>query len=197
MKALWLLLFFTVFLWSAIAPKDYFTWMLEVAPAVIGLGILGLTYRSFRLTTLVYWMILAHCIILMIGGHYTYAEVPLFDYLKEVFGWSRNNYDKVGHLFQGLVPALVAREIFIRKEVVKAGAWLHFLTVCCCLAISAFYELIEWCIAVLSAEAAESFLGTQGYSWDTQSDMAYALVGAIIAIALFSRYHDRLIRALA
>lgn len=196
MKTLWLLLFFAVFLWSAIAPKDYYTWMLEVAPAVIGLGVLIATYRSFRLTRLVYWMILLHCIILMIGGHYTYAEVPLFDSLKEVFGWSRNNYDKVGHLFQGLVPALVAREIFIRREVVKPGAWLHFLTVCCCLAISSFYELIEWGVAMLSDEAADSFLGTQGYSWDTQSDMAYALGGAILAIVLFSRYHDRLIQEL-
>ena len=197
MKTLWLLIFGVVFLWSAIAPKDYFTWILEVAPAVIGLGVLCCTYRFFRLTTLVYWMVLMHCIILMIGGHYTYAEVPLFDHLKEMFGWSRNNYDKVGHFFQGFVPALVAREIFIRKAVVKPGAWLHFLTVCCCLAISAFYELIEWSVAMLSDEAAESFLGTQGYSWDTQSDMAYALVGAILAIALFSRYHDRQIQKLA
>ena len=197
MKTLWLLLFFTVFLWSAIAPKDYFTWMLEVAPAVIGLGFLAATYRSFCLTRLVYWMVLMHCIILMIGGHYTYAEVPLFDHLKETFGWSRNNYDKVGHLFQGLVPALVAREIFIRKSVIKPGAWLHFLTVCCCLAISAFYELIEWGVAMLSDEAAESFLGTQGYAWDTQSDMAYALAGTVIAIVVFSRYHDRLIREMA
>ena len=196
MKALWLLIFVVALLWSAIAPKDYYTWMLEVMPAVIALGVIIGTYRSFRLTRLVYWMILLHCIVLMVGGHYTYAEVPLFDWLKDIFGWSRNNYDKVGHFFQGFVPSLVAREIFIRKSVVKPGAWLHFLTGCCCLAISAFYELIEWVVALLSDEAAESFLGTQGYAWDTQSDMAWSLCGAILAITAFSRYHDRLIREL-
>jgi putative membrane protein len=134
---------------------------------------------------------LIHSIVLMIGAHYTYAEVPLFDWLKVALELERNNYDKLGHFAQGFIPAIIAREILIRNQVVASRNWLNFLIICICLAIAAFYELIEWFVALLSEEAAESFLGTQGYIWDTQSDMAYALVGAISAIITLSRLHDR------
>ncbi|HXX57146.1 MAG TPA: DUF2238 domain-containing protein [Thermodesulfovibrionales bacterium] len=187
----WLLLFFSVLIWSAIRPHDYFTWFLEVLPALLGLVILASTFRNFRFTRMAYWLMLIHAIILMIGGHYTYAEVPLFDWLRDIFSMSRNNYDKVGHFAQGFVPAIVIREILIRKSPVKEGNWLFFIVVCICLALSAFYELIEWWVAVLTGTAAESFLGTQGYVWDTQSDMLLALVGAIAALIILSKPHDR------
>ena len=191
MKLLWLALFFDVLLWSGIAPKDSYTWFLEVAPALITLVALAATYNSFRLTPLLYALILAHCIVLMVGGHYTYAEVPLFDYLKPVFGFERNNYDKLGHFFQGFVPAMVTREILIRKAVVSFAAWRNFFIVCFCLAFSAFYELIEWFVALSSGSSAEAFLGTQGYIWDTQSDMLAALIGAILALLLLGGTHDK------
>jgi putative membrane protein len=191
MKIAWILTFFAGLVWSAINPKDYFTWFLEVAPALIGFVLIAATYKRFPLTRLTYTLILIHCIILMIGGHYTYAEVPLFNWLRDAFGMARNNYDKVGHFAQGFIPAMIAREIFIRKDIVSGRGWLHFLVVCVCLAISAFYELIEWWVAVLSGESAEAFLGTQGYVWDTQSDMALALSGAILALFLLSRWQDK------
>jgi putative membrane protein len=191
---LWLIVFLVVLVWSGIGPKDYLTWLLEVSPAVIGLVVLALTWRTFRLTTLLYVLILMHCIVLMVGGHYTYAEVPLFDALKPVFGFERNNYDKVGHFFQGFVPALIAREILIRKNIFHSVRWRNFFIVCFCLALSAVYELIEWAVAMMSGTAAEAFLGTQGYAWDTQSDMAFALTGAIAALALLGRLHDRQLR---
>jgi putative membrane protein len=177
-----------VFIWSGIQPEDLFTWMLEVAPAVIGALVLAATYHSFRLTPLLYAFILAHCVVLMVGGHYTYAEVPLFDNL---FGAQRNNYDKVGHFFQGLVPALLAREILLRRQVVNGRAWLNVIIVAICLAFSAFYELIEWWVALATGGNAEAFLGTQGYVWDTQSDMALALLGALCCLVFLSRPHDR------
>jgi putative membrane protein len=145
------------------------------------------TWNSFRLTPLLYFFILLHCIVLMVGGHYTYAEVPLFDNL---FGAERNNYDKVGHFFQGFVPALLAREILLRKRVVNGDTWRNLYIVSVCLAFSAFYELIEWWVALLSGEDAEAFLGTQGYAWDTQSDMGLALLGAIGSLLLLSKLHD-------
>ena len=191
MKALWLIVYFAVLIWSGINPKDYFTWLLEVLPAIIGLVVMAATYKKFRLTTLAYFLILLHSIILMVGGHFTYAEVPLFDWIRDVFNMKRNNYDKVGHLAQGFIPAIIAREILMRLEVVSGKGWLSFLVICICLAISAFYELIEWWAALLSGEAAEAFLGTQGYVWDTQSDMMLALVGAVIALILLSKIHDR------
>ena len=194
MDKLWLLVFAAVLVWSAINPADYFTWFLEVLPAIIGLLVLLATRRSFPLTGLAYLLILVHCIILMVGGHYTYAEVPLFDWIRDSFGQARNNYDKVGHFAQGFIPAMVAREILVRKQVVQGRGWLAFLVVCFCLAFSAFYELIEWTVAVASGESAEAFLGTQGYVWDTQSDMAYALAGAVTALLLLSRLHDRQLR---
>jgi putative membrane protein len=189
-RAAWVFIFGSVLIWSGIAPKDYFTWFLEVAPALLGFLAVAVTYRKFPLTPLVYALILIHCIILMVGGHYTYAEVPLFDWIRDYFALERNNYDKVGHFVQGFIPALIARELFIRKSIVNSGAWRNFFIVCFCLALSAFYELIEWWVAIASGESAEAFLGTQGYVWDTQSDMALALLGAILALAFLSKVHD-------
>jgi putative membrane protein len=188
---LWLAVFFAVLIWSAIRPKDTFTWFLEVAPALVGFIVLAVTRRSFPLTPLAYVLVLIHCIILMVGGHYTYAQVPLFDWIRDAFHLARNDYDKLGHLAQGFVPAILAREVLIRKDIVRRPRWLGFIVVSICLAVSAFYELIEWWVAVLSGTSAEAFLGTQGYVWDTQSDMAMALVGAILALLLLSRIHDR------
>ncbi|MFA7387632.1 MAG: DUF2238 domain-containing protein, partial [Thiohalobacteraceae bacterium] len=159
--------------------------------------ILAFTRGRFPLTPLVYVLILAHAIILMVGAHYTYAEVPLFDWIRESFDQTRNNYDKLGHFAQGFVPAMVAREILIRNAVVRTPAWRNFFVLCFCLAFSALYELIEWWVALLSAQAAESFLGLQGYVWDTQSDMAWALAGAVIALGVFGRLHDRQLSRLA
>ncbi len=189
--AAWLAIFIGVLAWSGIEPKDYVTWALEVAPAIIGVAVLALTRRSFPLTPLAYALILAHSIILMVGGHYTYAEVPLGDWAGAAFDWERNNYDKLGHFAQGFIPAILAREILVRRQVVNGPRWRAFLAVCVCLAISAVYELIEWWVALLSEQAAESFLGTQGYAWDTQSDMGWALLGAVLALALLGRLHDR------
>jgi len=191
----WLFIFMAALIWSAVAPKDYLTWLLEVFPALVGLIVLAYTYRRFPLTPLVYWLILVHSIILMVGGHYTYAQVPLFNWIAEVFEQARNNYDKVGHLAQGFIPVLIAREIFIRRRIVNGAGWTHFLSVCVCLAISAFYELIEWVVALVSHQAADAFLGTQGYIWDTQSDMAWALFGAIAGLILLGRLHDTQIAA--
>lgn len=190
-KTLWLGIFFSVLIWSAISPHDYPTWILEVIPALIGIVVLALSYKRFPLSTLLYVLILFHCVILMIGGHYTYAEVPLFDTIKEIFGGTRNNYDKLGHFTQGFVPAMIARELLIRFEVVNGKYWMQFIIVCICLAISAFYEMIEWGVAVMSETAAESFLGTQGYVWDTQSDMGWALLGAIMALAILGKFQDK------
>jgi putative membrane protein len=194
MKATWIITFLTFLVWSGIYPKDYLTWALEVSPAVIGFIVLAATYRSFPLTPLLYTLILIHCIVLMVGGHYTYAEVPLFEYLKPILGFERNNFDKLGHFLQGFVPALIAREILVRKAVIASSKWRNFFIVCFCLAFSALYELIEWAVAIVSETAADAFLGTQGYIWDTQSDMAFALVGAIAALALLGRIHDRQVR---
>ncbi|SGZ08532.1 Putative uncharacterized protein [Moritella viscosa] len=193
-KYLWIITFAVVLIWSGIDPKDQFTWFLEVVPAIIGAVILASTYNSFRLTSLLYFFILAHCIVLMIGGHYTYAEVPFFDGL---FGAERNNYDKVGHFFQGFVPALIARELLIRKKVVNGDRWRVLFIISVSLAFSAFYELIEWWVALTTGENAEAFLGTQGYIWDTQSDMGLALLGAIVSVLLLSKFHDRQLNDIA
>lgn len=191
-KWLWLGIFALVLVWSAVHPKDQFTWFLEVAPALIGFVLIVMTYKKFPLTPLLYTLILIHMIILMVGGHYTYAEVPLFDWIKEVFHQSRNNYDKVGHFAQGFMPAILAREILLRKHIVTASkAWLNYIVLSIILAFSAFYELIEWWVALASGDEAVAFLGTQGYVWDTQSDMMYALIGGIAALVFLSRLHDR------
>ncbi len=196
LAAAWLVVFAAVLVWSGIAPKDLYTWLLEVSPAVIAVVILAVTRKRFPLTPLAYALILVHCVILMIGGHYTYAEVPLGEWFRDFFDPPRNNYDKLGHLAQGFVPAIVAREVVIRLQVFRSARWRDFFIICFCLAVSAFYELIEWWVALLSEQAAESFLGTQGYAWDTQSDMWLALIGAIAALALLGRVHDRQIREL-
>jgi putative membrane protein len=194
MRIAWIAVFMGVLVWSGIAPKDFMTWCLEVFPAVFGAIILWTTRKRFPLTTLVYVLILVHCIILMIGGHYTYAEVPLGEWAREVFDGTRNNYDKLGHFAQGLVPALIARELVIRLNVFNSARWRDFFIVSFCLGFSAFYELIEWWVALMSDEAADAFLGTQGYVWDTQSDMGLALFGAIAGLLLLSKLHDRQLR---
>jgi putative membrane protein len=180
--------------WSLIKPHDYLTWFLEVFPALIGIVILLMTADSFPLTSLAYTLLAAHAIVLIIGGHYTYAEVPFFNWLRDYYGLSRNYYDRVGHLMQGLVPAIVAREILIRLSPVKEGKWLALLCLCICGTITSLYELLEWAVALVSKTAADSFLGTQGDVWDTQWDMFLAFVGALLALALFSRWHDRQLR---
>ena len=186
-----LFIYFAVFIWSAINPKDYFTWFLEVTPAMIALLILVFTYNKFRFTPLVYVLILIHCIILMVGGHYTYAQVPAFDFIKEFFNQDRNNYDKLGHIAQGFIPAIIAREIIIRKNIISIKSWRNFFIVSFCLALSAFYELVEWWVAVFTGEGANDFLGTQGYIWDTQSDMFWALFGSVLALILLQNYHNK------
>lgn len=196
LRKIWILICCSTLIWSGIHPHDYFTWFLEVLPALIGLLVLWKTEKSFPLTPLVYTLILIHMIILMIGGHYTYAEVPFFNTLKGVFGFTRNNYDKIGHFAQGFVPAMIARELFIRKRLINSKAWENFLIVTFCLGFSAFYELIEWGVALASGESAEAFLGTQGYIWDTQSDMALALVGAVLALLTLRKVHDRQLKVL-
>ncbi len=196
MRAVWILVYLAVLVWSGIGPKDFVTWCLEVFPAVAGGVVLWITRERFPLTTLVYALILVHCIVLMIGGHYTYAEVPLGEWFRDTFDGTRNNYDKLGHFAQGFIPAMIARELMIRLEVFSSARWRDFFIVCFCLGLSAFYELIEWWVALLSEEAADAFLGTQGYAWDTQSDMGWALFGAVLALLLLSRLHDRQLRAL-
>ncbi|MDF1796175.1 MAG: DUF2238 domain-containing protein [Coxiellaceae bacterium] len=182
--------------WSLYNPHDYLTWVLEASPVVIGVVVLMATYKRFCFTRFTYFFIFVHMIILLVGAHYTYANVPLFDWFKEWFGWSRNNYDKVGHFAQGFIPALVARELLIRLGVFARRGWQSFFIVCFCLAFSAFYEILEWWAAVSMGGSADSFLGTQGYIWDTQSDMLLALIGAIIAVTVFAHWQDRCIKRL-
>ena len=180
-----------LFVWSLIRPHDYFTWFLEVFPAIIGFVLLAATYRKFPLKPLLYTLVILHAAILIIGGHYTYAEVPLGFWMEKVFDTARNDYDRIGHFAQGFVPAILAREILIRKNVVRSRGWLYFIIVSICLAFSALYELFEWRVAVASGSSADAFLGTQGDVWDTQEDMATALIGALLAPLLLGRIHDR------
>ncbi len=186
----------TILVWSAVHPHDYFTWILEVFPFLIALPILVITAGRFPLTPLAYTLIALHATILMAGGHFTYAEVPLGFWMKAAFGFSRNHFDRIGHFAQGFVPALIAREILIRGQVVRRRSWLPFLIVCFTMALSAFYELIEWWTAEATGSAATAFLGTQGDPWDTQWDMFFALIGSISALVTLSRLHDRQLRAL-
>ena len=178
---------------SAIKPHDYFTWILEVFPAIIGFFVLSLTFKKFRFSYLTYLMILLHCYILFIGGHYTYAQVPLFNWVKDVLHQSRNNYDKVGHFMQGFVPAMIARELFIRLQVFQKKNWIPFLVVTVCGFISLCYELLEWFVSISSGSSGDSFLGTQGDVWDTQSDMLFAIIGATCMVLLFSGLQDKVI----
>jgi putative membrane protein len=180
-----------VFTWSGYQPYDRLTWWLEIFPGLAGLVILIAIYRRFRFTTLCYTLIALHICILCVGGHYTYAKVPAFDWLRPVFGWHRNHYDRLGHFAQGLVPAIITREVFLRRKVLQREGWLPFLILCVCLGISAFYELIEWWTALLGGAASSAFLGTQGDIWDTQEDMLMALIGATCAIIFLSHWHDR------
>ena len=186
-----LALFAAIFVWSAIRPHDYFTWLLEVFPAIIGVALLLATRRRFPLTPLLLVLLFVHGVILVVGGHYTYALVPLGFRMQELFGFTRNHYDRIGHFAQGFVPAILAREILRRFRVVDGRGWLFVIVTAVCLAVSALYELLEWTVAATSGEAAESFLGTQGDVWDTQKDMALALVGAMIAQLALGRMHDR------
>lgn len=191
MNVFWHCIFWGTLGWSAWQPYDYATWFLEVIPALVAVLLLLLSQSRFRFTPLLYTLILIHCVILMVGGKYTYALVPAGDWVSELFGWSRNNYDKLGHLAQGFVPAMVARELLIRGNVITSSGWRLALITLSILGISAFYELIEWWVALLSDEAAESFLGTQGYIWDTQSDMFMALIGALLAQVCLRKLHDK------
>lgn len=189
-----LALVLAVLLWSGIAPYDRFTWWMEIFPVLIAAPILVLIYKRFPLTTFLYVIIALHAIILMIGGHYTYARVPAFDWLRDYFHLSRNHYDRIGHFMQGFGPALVGRELLLRTSNLQRGKWLFAILLLGVLGISAVYEIIEWATAALTSEAAESFLGTQGDVWDTQKDMTLALIGAFIALSFFSRFHDKALK---
>ena len=191
-----LALAFVLLAWSGLEPRDRFTWLLEVAPILLAAPILISTYRRFPLTPLSYRLIFVHAIILMVGGHYAYAEVPLGDWMKDAFGFARNHYDRIGHFAQGFVPAIVAREVLRRRTPLPAGGWLFFLTTCVCLAISASYEFIEWWTAVATGSAATAFLGTQGDPWDTQWDMFFALIGSVVAQLALTRIQERELRRL-
>ena len=185
-----------VLLWSAIHPHDRFTWFLEVAPVLFVFPILYVTRHRFPLTRLTYVLLTLHAVILMVGGKYTYAEVPLGYWLQDALGFSRNHYDRIGHFAQGFVPAVLAREVLVRTSPLRGSRWLPFVVISICLAFSAFYELIEWWTAVGTGEAATAFLGTQGDVWDTQWDMFLATIGAITSLLLLSRVHDRALRVL-
>lgn len=183
--------FLAALAWSGYHPRDRFTWVLETLPAMAGAVALLALYWRFRLTTLVYTLIWLHALILLVGGHYTYAEMPVFNWLRDTYHLDRNYYDRVGHVFQGFVPALLVREILLRRSPLQPGKWLFFIVTCICLAISAFYELIEWWVAVASGDDAVAFLATQGDVWDTQWDMFLALAGAIASLSLLSSWQDR------
>lgn len=186
-----------VLTWSAIAPHDRLTWWLEVVPALIGAAILIGSARRFPLTDLTNRLILLHAIILMIGAHYTYSRVPLGLWMQDWFGFARNHYDRIGHLAQGFVPAIIAREILLRCSPLRPGKWLFAVVIAFCLAISAFYELVEWWVAVIGKAEAESFLATQGDVWDTQWDMFMALLGATVSLLTLSALHDRALARLS
>jgi putative membrane protein len=186
-----------VFIWSAVHPHDYFTWILEIFPAIIGAALVIAARRRFPLTPLLLALLCLHAIILMVGGHYTYAEVPLGNWVRDALHLARNHYDRLGHFAQGFVPAIAAREILIRKKVVRGRGWLYFIVVAICLAVSAAYELLEWSVSAATGSKGDAFLGTQGDVFDTQKDMATALVGALTAPLVLGRLHDRQVERLA
>ena len=188
-------LFLAALAWSAVRPHDWFTWILEVFPAIIGAVLLLATRTRFPLTPLLYVLLFVHALILVVGGHYTYALVPFGFWMQDAFGFARNHYDRIGHFAQGFVPAIVAREILIRRNVVRGRGWLFSIVVAFCLAISAAYELLEWSVSALSGSKGDSFLGTQGDIWDTQKDMALAFLGSIVAQLALGRLHDRQLAA--
>lgn len=193
------LLAFTIALlvWSGIRPHDYPTWALEVFPAVAGLVVLIVTYRRFPLTPLAYCLIAAHMALLIVGGHYTYAEVPIGNWARDTFHLSRNHYDRLGHFIQGFTPAIIAREVLVRNQVIAKPGWLPFIVVCVCTAISGVYELVEWAVAEVDQSGSAAFLGTQGDIWDTQKDIALCLVGATLSVLMLSRCHQRQIDGLS
>lgn len=194
--AIWLITFCALLIWSAINPHDRLTWVMEALPPMLGAVALYYLILTDRAPTqLSFWLILIHCVILIVGSHYTYAHVPLFDWLRDITDGSRNNYDKLGHLAQGFIPAILAREVLVRQNAVNGRFWLGFLVVCFCLAFSAFYEFIEWWAALIMGGSAEQFLGMQGYVWDTQSDMLCAAIGAVAALLLLSKTHDQQLAA--
>ena len=194
---LMLVIFFAVLTWSGIQPHDRFTWFLEISPAVLALILLALTYRRFEFTTMTYFLILIHCCILMVGGKYTYAEVPLFNWIRDTLHTARNSYDGVGHFAQGFIPVIVSREILLRTSPLKRGKWLSFISISVVLALSAFYELVEWWVSLGTGSAGDSFLGTQGDVWDTQKDMALCLLGSIVSLLVLSKAHDKALDRLA
>lgn len=177
--------------WSGIAPRDRLTWLLEVWPVALAAILLTATYRRFPFSRLACALIWLHALVLMLGGHWTYAEMPLFNWLRDAFGWHRNYYDRVGHLAQGFIPAIVVRELLIRTTPLRGGGWLTTLTLACVLAVSALYELLEWVAAISLGQDADQFLATQGDVWDTQWDMFLALVGAAAALVVLRGVHDR------
>ena len=185
-----------VFIWSGIRPYDRLTWYLEVFPGVVGIIILAATYRRFRFTTLTYTLIGLHICLLCVGGHYTYAREPVFNWLRDVFHWHRNHYDRLGHFAQGFVPATITREMFLRLRVLNRPRWMPFLIISVCLGISVSYEFIEWWTALLARTASIEFLGTQGDTWDTQEDMFMALIGAVCALLFIRPWQDRQLAAL-
>lgn len=196
-RLLWFVgLLLPIVVWSWIDPHDRFTWWLESIPAVVGVPLILGFQKKFPLSSLLLVLLWLHCVLLVVGGHYTYARVPLGEWARDWFGWTRNNYDKLGHFVQGFVPAILTRELLVRTSPLKGSRWLGFLVGCVCLAFSALYELLEWATAVMSGAAADDFLGTQGDPWDTQTDMALALVGAIVAVLGLSRAHDLSLAAL-
>ncbi|WP_160718675.1 DUF2238 domain-containing protein [Bacillus sp. USDA818B3_A] len=193
---LFLLFFSLVLIWSATNPYDRFTWWLEIIPALIGVLILLFTYRFFRFTILVYFLVLIHSSLLFIGGHYTYAEMPLFNWFMDIWDLERNYYDRLGHFAQGFIPAIIIRELLIRTSPLKGSKWLVVSVICMCMAISASYELVEFLVALLTGEAAEAFLGTQGDVWDTQWDMLFALIGSIVAYISLNKIHSKQLNSL-
>lgn len=194
---IFLTIFFVVAIWSGIGAYETGLWFLEAGICVAGVAVLAVTFKRFKFTDMTYFFILIHFIILFVGAHYSYARVPIFDWIREVFDQSRNNYDKVGHFAQGFIPAMIARELIIRLDVVKKKGWIPFFVICICMAISAFYEFIEWWVAVLSGDGAEDFLGMQGYEWDTQSDMFCAMTGAICMLIFFSKLQNKQIKLIS
>ena len=199
--AVLLAIFFAVSAWSVYRPHDYFTWFLEVVPAIIGLAVLAPTYHRFRFTTPVYCVILVHAIVLLVGGHYTYAEVPVGNWFRDHFHLARNHFDRLGHFLQGFTPALVSREVLLRNRIVRRdnarrGGWLAFLVFAISMMITALYELFEFAVSVATGSAADAFLGTQGDPWDTQKDMMMCMIGTLTALIVFSRWQDRWIEKL-
>jgi putative membrane protein len=184
--------------WSGVEPHDTrLTWVLETLPVMIALPVILATYKRFPLTGMAYVLIAVHAVILMLGGHYSYAKVPLGFWMEDWFGWTRNNYDKIGHFMQGFGPAIYVREILARTSPLRRSSWLGFLSVCVAMAFSALYEIIEWVASLSNPADTEAFLGTQGYVWDTQTDMFMCLIGATVAIIALSKLHDRFLDRLA